>query len=122
MEDEKRRFTRFTLKMNATLYVDKESYSVDSISNLSIGGCLLPIDADFKADTPCSLTIDLGMSESELTININGVIVRSKNGDVAIKFTAIDPDSLFHLQMLARYNSPDAEKVEEEIKEHPGIL
>jgi len=122
MESEKRRFTRFTLDMNAVLYVDKVSYNVDKVSNISIGGCLLPIHADLKSDTPCALTIYLGMSESEISIKIDGVIIRSMDGDVAVKFTGIDPDSLFHLQMLARYNSSDIEKVEDEIRKHPGII
>lgn len=122
MEGEKRRFTRFALKMNGTLHVDKNSYGVGMISNLSIGGCLLPVNAELKKDTPCSLTIDLGMTEREVTVEVEGVIVRCEHGEVAVKFTKIDPDSLFHLQMLARYNSPDSEKVEKEIKEHPGIV
>jgi len=122
MEDEKRRFTRFTLNMNATLCVEGDSYDVDTISNLSIGGCLLPIHADLAPNTPCSVIIKLGITESDVSIKVEGIIIRCENGDVAVKFSAIDPDSLFHLQMLARYNSSDAEKVEEEIKKHPGIF
>jgi hypothetical protein len=122
MESEKRRFTRFTLNMNSTLFINNVSYDVDTISNLSIGGCLLPIHADLKPDTPCIVTIKLGMSESDVSIKVEGKIIRSKDGDVAIKFIGIDPDSLFHLQMLARYNSSDIEKVEDEIRKHPGII
>lgn len=122
MEDEKRRFTRFTLNMNTTLYVEDDSYDVDTISNLSIGGCLLPIHADLPQDAPCSIIIKLGLSENDVSIKVEGLIKRSEHGDVAVKFTTIDPDSLFHLQMLARYNASDTEKVEEEIKEHPGLI
>lgn len=122
MGNEKRRFTRFTLKMNAILYDDKTSYPVDTISNLSIGGCLLAIDADLAPDSLCSLIIKLGMSENDLTVKIEGRVIRSDDGEVAIKFISVDPESLFHLQMLARYNSPEPEKIEEEIKQHPGIF
>jgi len=122
MEGDKRRFTRFPLKMNATLYVNKDSYDVDAISNLSIGGCLLPVHAVLAPDTPCTLIIMLGMTTSEPSIKIECVVIRGDRGDVALKFISIDPESLFHLQMLARYNSPDSEKVEEEIRDHPGIV
>jgi hypothetical protein len=122
MVGEKRRFTRFTLNMNATFYINKVSYDFENISNLSIGGCLLPIQADFKPGTPCKLIIYLGMPESEVSIRVEGEIIRCMDEDVAVKFTGIDPNSLFHLQMLARYNSSDSEKVEEEIKKHPGIV
>lgn len=122
MEVEKRRFTRFFLNMNATFYADNVLYDIDTISNLSIGGCLLSIHADIAPDTPCSLNINLGMGESELSIKIEGKIIRSDHGNIAVKFTSIDPDSLYHLQMLARYNSHDPEKIEDEIKKHPGIV
>jgi hypothetical protein len=122
MEREKRRFTRFPLKMNATLYSNDNSYNSNSLINLSIGGCLIPVEAELAPDTPCSMIICLGSPDSALTIKTEGKIIRSEQGEVAVKFTGVDPDSLFHLQMLARYNSPDSEKIEEEIKNHPGIF
>jgi hypothetical protein len=122
MEQEKRRFTRFPLKMNAILGVNNNSYSTNILSNLSIGGCLVPVTVAAAPDTPCSMTIYLGSTESELTIRAEGKIIRSDRGEVAVKFVGVDPESLFHLQMLARYNSPDSDKIEEEIKQHPGIL
>jgi hypothetical protein len=39
----------------------------------------------------------------------------------AIKFIKIDPESLYHLQQIALYNSSNAKIIEEEIKKHPGI-
>jgi hypothetical protein len=122
MEQEKRRFTRFPLRMNAILNVNDNSYNTNSISSFSIGGCLVPVSVDAVPDTPCSVTIYLGSPESELTIRTEGKIIRSDGGEVAVQFIRVDPESLFHLQMLARYNSPDSEKVEEEIKQHPGII
>lgn len=122
MEQEKRRFTRFPLKMNAILNVNNNSFNANALSNLSIGGCLVPADVEAAPDTPCSMSICLGSPESELTIRTEGKIIRSDHGEVAVQFIRVDPESLFHLQMLARYNSPDSEKVEEEIKKHPGII
>jgi hypothetical protein len=122
MEQEKRRFTRFPLRMNAILNVNNSSYSANTLSNLSIGGCLVPVEAEAAPDTPCAMTICLGSPESELTIRTEGKIIRSDRGEVAVQFVRVDPESLFHLQMLARYNSPDSEKVESEIKNHPGII
>ena len=122
MESEKRRFTRFPLKMNATLAANNHSYNVDNISNLSIGGCFLPIHADLAKDTPCTLTIYLGAPEGDLTVRTEGVVIRCEHGGVGIQFISVDPESLFHLQMLARYNSPDTERIEEEIKKHPGTV
>jgi hypothetical protein len=122
MDQEKRRFTRFPLKMTAVLHVNDKEYTSNSLINLSIGGCLVPLDVDAAPDMPCNMVICLGSPDSELTIRASGRIIRSVKGEVAVQFIGVDPDSLFHLQMLARYNSPDSEKVEEEIKNHPGIV
>jgi hypothetical protein len=122
MVSKKRKFTRFPLNMNVSLIADNRSFYVDKVLNFSIGGCLLCIHTDLQMGTPCSLTINLGSSESDPRIVVEGAVMRSQDGNLAVKFVGIDPDSLLHLKMLARFNAPDAEKVEEEIKEHPGIL
>jgi len=122
MDQEKRRFTRFPLKMTAVLHVNDKEYTTNSLLNLSIGGCLVPLEVDAAPDMPCNMVICLGSADSELTIRTSGRIIRSVKGEVAVQFIGVDPDSLFHLQMLARYNSPEPEKVEEEIRKHPGIV
>jgi hypothetical protein len=49
------------------------------------------------------------------------VVIRCADAEVAIKFVRIDPENLFHLHNIARYNSSDPEKTEDEIKKNPGI-
>ncbi|MFC1533756.1 PilZ domain-containing protein [Thermodesulfobacteriota bacterium] len=122
MTGEKRRFIRFPFNIKAEMIVKDITYKVDEIINLSIGGCLLSVQAYPEPGTPCTLRINLGITGNELIITIEGSLVRSNQGDAAIKFTKIDPDSLLHLQKIARYNSPDPDRVEQEIREHPGIV
>ena len=122
MVDERRRFIRFPYKMNAELIGKGTSYEVDKISNLGIGGCLLPIGADLEPGTPCTLKIFLGKRGLDPVVTVEGTIVRCEHGNVAIKFTKIDPENLLHLQKIARYNSSDPDRVETEIREHPGLV
>ena len=122
MTDKKRRFTRFPFKMEAELTVEGTRYKVDKINNLSIGGCLLSIPAEMRTGTPCSLRIILKTTGNEPVVEVDGTIARCQNGNVAIKFTGIDPDNLIHLQNIARYNSPDPDKIEKEIQDHPGLV
>lgn len=122
MTDEKRRFTRIPFKVNAEITANDILYSVKEISNLSIGGCLLQIKADLEPGTICHLKIVLSGTISELSIKIDGEINRCVPGAFAVKFTRIDPDSLFHLQNVIRYNAPDPEVMDQEIIEHPGII
>ncbi len=117
-----RRFSRIPLKFPATLIVDgTEVYDIREIANLSIGGCLVPLEEEVFPGTRCTITIRLVGGLGNTPVNIAGEIVRFDREYVAIKFTKISPDDLYHLQNLIRYNAPDPEKIEEEIKNHPGL-
>jgi len=122
MTKEKRRFTRFPFDTKVELSVNEKIYAVDKIVNLSIGGCLLPISVDIEPETSCTVKINLGSSDDGPVVKVGGHIFRSGEGSLAIKFTSIDPDSLYHLQNIARFNAPDPERIEEELEKHPGLI
>ncbi len=119
---DKRRFSRIPFKVNAEITVDNVVYPVAEIKNLSIGGGFFPLDADLVSGAVCHVKIILNGTSSELSINVSGQILRSTPGSVAIHFTSIDPDSLFHLQNIIRYNASDPDSIENEIRRHPGLI
>ena len=122
MEESRRRFSRIPLNFPARLIVDKtEVYDIRELANLSMGGCLVPLDEEVATGTPCTITIRLAGGLGNTSINIQGKAVRHDREFVAIQFTKIRPDDLHHLQNLIRYNAPDPDKIEEEIKNIPGI-
>jgi len=122
MDMTKRRFSRIPLNFPATLIVDStEVYDIHELANLSIGGCLVPLDQEVIEGTKCTITIRLAGGLGNTPVNVAGEVVRHDNEYVAIKFTKIGPEDLFHLQNLIRYNAPDPDKIDEEIKSHPGI-
>lgn len=118
----KRRFTRIQFKVGARVEVGIKSYNVNEIYNLSIGGCLLPLNTGLQPGDKCIVKIILSKIDDNMNVETDGEIVRSDDNMTAIKFIRIDPDSLFHLQNIIRYNAPDANVVEDEIDKHPGIL
>ncbi len=120
--DNKRRFTRVPFKAQTSVDIQDRTYTVGEIYNLAIGGCLLHFTADAKPGTPCRITIRLSEADDALSVRVKGEVVRADSGMLAVKFIQIDPDSLFHLRNIIRYNAPDTHKVEKEIEEHPGIL
>ncbi len=122
MTQEKRRFSRIYFRLEAEMITDDGLYRVEEVINLGVGGCLLPITEELKPGTVCQLKFILSGDSSELSIRVEGKIIRHEPGAVAVTFTQIDPDSLFHLQNMIRYNSQDPEAVEQEILEHPGLL
>ena len=121
MSDNKRRFTRIPFKVQTELFVQGNVYQAEEITNLSVGGCMLPIDVALEPQTECRLIITLSGTTDGIAVNVDGEIIRSDQGSLAVKFTRIDPESLFHLQNIIRYNSPDADAIEEEIIKHPGL-
>lgn len=122
MTVEKRRFSRVIFKMAAELVVEEEVYRVEEIANLSVGGCQLDIGEEFESGTLCKLLIVLNPADRRMNVEVGGEIVRSDGETVGIRFTSIDPEDLAHLQNIIRYNSPDPDRIEEEIKDHPGLL
>jgi hypothetical protein len=122
MSEEKRRFSRIPFRINAELTSNDKVLLVDEINNLSIGGGFFPIDELLAVGTSCRIELMLEGSSSELSIYVSGEVIRSLPEGVAIQFTRIDPDSLFHLQNIIRFNAPDPEVIEEEINLHPGLV
>lgn len=105
--------------VRAQLTVGEVECQIDKIINLSVGGCLLFIDKKLPLGVDCTFTLALdGVVEG---VELYGEIVRSDGQEVSIKFTKVDPGSLFHLQNIIRYNSEDPDTVEKEISEHPGL-
>ena len=122
MSDERRRFSRISFKVNAVIIANDISYSAEEITDLSVGGCMLPIKADLEPGTACRVRILLSGTSSDLSIRVDGEINRCASGTVAVKFTRTDPDSLIHLQNIIRYNSPDPDIIDKEILDHPGLV
>ncbi len=122
MDLEKRRFSRVIFNVRAKLAVGEQILEAGHIYDLGIGGCLFPTAATPIVGSPCRVAIFLSGANSEPSIRVEGEIVRADSGQIAVKFTAIDPDSLFHLQNIILHNSQDPDKVEEEISNHPGLV
>ena len=53
-------FSRIPLNFPATLIVDgTEVYDIHELTNLSIGGCLVPLEEEIVEGTKCTITIRL---------------------------------------------------------------
>lgn len=123
MPTEKRRFSRIGLKMGATITTEEgRTYLVDELLNVSMGGCLVETREDYVIPSKCQLVIRLGEETDKIQVAITGTFVRREKGFTGIQFTHIDPDSLFHLQNLIRYNADDPDTIEHEIEKRPGII
>ena len=119
MSYERRRYSRVPFKIRAEMRVNKALWYAKEVDNLSVGGCLLPVAADLEPQTSCQVSILLSGRTSDLILKLDGRVVRCEKGTVAIKFTHNDPDSLFHLKNIVRFNSEDPDSIEQEILNYP---
>ncbi len=119
MTSDKRRFSRIFFNVQASLLMDGVVYSVNRMVNLSVGGCLLEIEGEFALGSKGTFSIPLpGVDPG---VEVTGEVVRVDEGEVGLRFTAIDPESLFHLHNIIRYNAADPDAIEDEISAHPGL-
>lgn len=68
MAEEKRRFTRIHFRVKAEMTVNDVLYRAGEISNLSVGGCLLPVRADLEPGSVCHIRMLLSGTSSELSV------------------------------------------------------
>ncbi len=122
MSTEKRRFSRIGFHMAAELTVDDRVFSFSQVDNLSVGGCSFETVEALKVGAACRLWLPLEASTPELGVEVFGEISRCTRDSVGIRFTRIDPESLFHLQNIIRHNAVDPDQIEGEIKERPGLI
>lgn len=122
MPEEKRRFSRIVFRVAAELTVDDKTFTAEQIENLSVGGCLFPTSETFPLGTACRVVISLDGAVGSPTVSVAGKIVRCDPERVGVRFTGIDPDSLFHLHNILRFNATDPDQIEMEIDDHPGLI
>jgi hypothetical protein len=122
MSEEYRRFTRIKYGIPAIITVGSNVFSVKEVSNLSIGGALIPCEQNFEDLTKCIFQIPIGGTTNNLCMEVKGEFVWSNDKEAAIKFTDITPDSLMLLQNIIRYNAEDPDEIDAEIAEHQGLI
>ena len=122
MMEERRQYERVVFKAEADLVVQDNAYHADEIGNLSLGGCLLPIVESLVPGTACQVKIKIGGASTELSIVLNGEVLRSNEKGVAVKFTHMEPDCLMHLQNIVRHNAPYSQDAAKEFQFKRGLI
>ena len=119
MVEEKRRFSRISYDAKARIIVNDKEFCVDRIINISVGGCQVALQQAIPLHTDCVFVVVLeGISEG---VRVHGRVVRCSPGALSLKFTAVDPQNLFHLHNILRYNSDNPDRIEKEISKRPGL-
>ena len=110
---EKRDFTRVPFETKAVINYKNRAIT-GTVENLSLKGMFLKTSEDIEDDQEISIKIFLSGSSSQLTIDLDGSVLRSDNDGLAIRFHKIDIDSFIHLKNVVSYNQGNADEIMDE--------
>ena len=119
MTDENRKFSRIGFWGAGEIIVSGKTYVVEQVEDLSVGGCHFVLESDLPKGAAC--VIHMFLAEGQVSVEAEGEIVWTDGKTMGISFTSIAPEDLQHLKNIIRYNAPDSDKVEQEMKDNPGI-
>jgi len=81
--------------------------------NISLKGLLARPNAGIESGQTGMVRIDLSGAAA---IEIECRVIRSEGSGVAIDFMPMDEESFLHLRNLVRFNAPDADRIDSELK------
>jgi len=108
-----RNSSRIAFHVNASILYDGHNVN-GSVENLSTNGMFMNTTENIPVDTDVDVSIYLSGTTSELSLKINGVVVRRDEKGVAINFKEIEFDSFIHLRNIIELNAHgEAEVIKE---------
>ncbi|SNR81772.1 PilZ domain-containing protein [Humidesulfovibrio mexicanus] len=117
MDANRRRRSRVDTNISAELVLPSGEGIPLLTHNISLKGLLAMADAHVESGTLGIVRITLS---PEAIIEIDCRVIRSDATGVAIDFIGMEPDSFLHLRNLVRFNAPDADQIDAELK-HPAF-
>ncbi len=111
---EKRQFKRVVFRTEAIVHYGDKTFTGE-VTDLSLRGMFVRLPLDIPLGQAVKAKILLSGSTSELSIQVDGIVVRhqGENG-IGIEFHEMDADSFVHLRNVVIYNSGDAAQVMDE--------
>ncbi|MGD8777187.1 MAG: PilZ domain-containing protein [Syntrophobacterales bacterium] len=112
---EKRSFTRITFRTKAIVRY-RNTTVIGVVENLSLKGIFLKTPEKLSLNKKVKIELLFTGTSSQISIILDGVVMRHENIGMAIEFKNIDLDAFFHLRNLITYNTGDMDKVKEDYK------
>lgn len=107
-----RKFSRISLQMEAFISCNSDAFKVE-LDNLSLNGMFIRSGEQLSVADDVQITLYLKGPESRLDVSIciQGRVVRSAEGQVAIQFLNMDLDSYTQLRNIMSYNAVDSDRI-----------
>lgn len=117
-----RKFSRSQVSVAALLTLEDKDPVEVLVMDVSMNGALLQTDLKLESGTYCNVSILLGHFQHELPIEAAGVVVRSIDGGIALRFESVKIDSTPRLQSLIIDHAEDPKQVEVEFSQNGGWI
>ena len=112
---EKRSFDRITFQTKAIVR-SKDATVIGIVENLSLDGIFLKTPEKLNLNRIVKIELLITGTSSQLSILLDGKIMRHENVGMAIQFRDIDMDTFFHLKNIISYNTNQLGTLEEEFQ------
>jgi hypothetical protein len=112
---EKRNFHRITFQTKAIVR-SKDATVIGIVENLSLDGIFLKTPEKLNLNRLVKIELLITGTSSQLSILLDGKIMRHENVGMAIQFRDIDMDAFFHLKNLISYNTNQMDTLEDEFQ------
>jgi hypothetical protein len=100
---EKRNFDRIPFQTKAIVR-SKDATVIGIVENLSLDGIFLKTPEKLSLNRIVKIEVLFTGTSSQLSILLDGKIMRHENVGMAIQFKNVDMDAFFHLKNLISYN------------------
>jgi PilZ domain len=118
---EQREFSRVDLKLLAKVQAKGREIVSRGTRDVSVRGAFVHCDCDWSMGTECEIHLILDGQNPPVDIKVKGRVQRVTEEGVALVFTEVSLEAYEHLHNLVLLNTDNAEKVEQEFKNHLGL-
>lgn len=120
-----RKHTRVAVHISAEIYMEDGPVLKGTTHNMSFGGAFINIDIDSE-DSPqigdkCELHLKLGSPEAPLTVPVKCKLARANSDGLGMEFLSTTIEGYWHFKNLMVYNSPESDRLLQELETHPGL-
>ena len=112
---EKRNFDRIPFQTKAIVR-SKDATVIGIVENLSLDGIFLKTPEKLNLNRIVKIELLFTGTSSQLSILLDGKIMRHENVGMAIQFKNVDMDAFFHLKNLIAYNTNQVGKLKDEFQ------
>lgn len=101
---EERQHTRLPIRLEVQLTGGQRTLVSGKTRDISREGVYVFAEKPLPRGTPCQVVLLVTGPKSTLRIEVGGKVVRADDHGMAIAFTDMELDSVFHLRNLMQYN------------------